>query len=130
MKNEYEDIISTLSSETRRVGLELVEKLEKLAETTRIGKPILLEVADYRSDGYNENSLVDKLDEWGILTVEGNDEYNHPIVLTSLDKLRKFKDALKEHSVEKILKRQEAEQALRPNNFTPRSTLPIKTSAD
>lgn len=129
MKNEYKDKISLLSSNTRKLGSELIDKLIQLTETTPTGNPFILETADYRSDGYNEKSMVEKFEEWGILTVEADDEYGHPIVLPSLEKLNKVKDALIQYSEEEIIKKQESQQALRPTSGINESTLKVLNSS-
>jgi len=95
IQNEYDRLAGSMTLGSRKVILGLVEYIEKVAETTPTGKLIYLETASYRDDGYNERDLVNKLEEWGVLTVEGDDEYGHPVVDTTLDKIRKIKEALK-----------------------------------
>lgn len=111
----FEKIVKVLSPGTKKVILEMIEKLEKKAETTPDDDLIYFEIAAYRSDGYDEQSLINKLEEWKILTVEGNDEYGHPLILTSLEKIRKFKNVLEKQYHEKVLVKQIAEQAIRPS---------------
>lgn len=120
--DDYEDIVSSLSPETKKVVLEVVKRLEKKIETTRTGELIHLEIASYRSDGYDERLLIDKLEEWKVLIVEAIDEeFGHPLVLASLEKIRKFKEALKKPSTEEILEQQRDEEAIHPNPITAKS---------
>lgn len=114
-KSNYENLIAELSEETVGIILEIVKKLEKRTETTPTGEIIYFQVASYRDDGYDEQSLIEKLEEWGILTIEGNDEFGHPLILASLDKVRKLKTILTKAYEEKVLRRQAAEQAIRPS---------------
>lgn len=127
MKNENvnEEFLSTLSFDTKKVVLEIIDHLEKLLETSSKGKPVLLETADYRSDGYNDKSLVYKLAEEKLLSVEGEDEFGHPFIQASLETVRKFKNNLQKSLNKEIIDRQAAEQALYPGGgFVPAGNTP------
>lgn len=111
---DFDRELRPLSPGTKRVILEIVERLEKRVETSPTGELIYFEIASYRDDGYDESSLVDKLGEWRVLTVEGHDDYGHPIILANLATVKNFKNALERPVVNDIVERQKSQQALRP----------------
>ncbi|KKS81636.1 MAG: hypothetical protein UV55_C0011G0030 [Candidatus Gottesmanbacteria bacterium GW2011_GWC1_43_10] len=129
-KKTYEKLLTDLSIPTLKTILEILEEIEKLAETTPTGQPFAVNTAEYRSDGYNEISLIEKLEEWEILTTEGQDDYGHPIVFATPDSIRNFKAALTNIYQRKTLKKQEAEQAIHPTvYFSPRMNNPTDFKA-
>src|SRR5688572_2648315 len=102
MKTLYQDELSAWSLESKKNVLELAEQLIKRAETTKTGELIHFEVADWREDGFYERVFIGKLEEWELLVVEDtNKEFGHPFIsISSLDKLRKFRNTLNDSTLE------------------------------
>jgi len=95
IKNEYIKTIVTLLPENKKRFLKIVEKLELLAEATPVDKPIYFVPATYLgSDGYDERTIVAKLEEWGVLTAEPEELNYNLLIFTTLGKLREVKSLL------------------------------------
>lgn len=125
MKNEYQKALTKLSPQTRERILEVVKRIISRIEENPESEPVYFEPVTYLgSDGYDERTIVAKLEKLGLLRIEGEDEFNNYFILSSLDELREIGDFIEELDREEIIKEQAARQAIPPSaGYPPSSSL-------